>query len=142
MRKRLFSKYILLFLGVFLFWLLTNGFNVTFKKRTDNNSVQKVIMKESNLEDLTLDLNPNPYYYLNKYETVLKCNEKLSMPKWTRKSLISKKQTKLSDDYLTVAPNSTYNERVLRAIIVYFPVESQRHFEYEFKVNSIFLSVY
>jgi hypothetical protein len=137
-KKRLFVKYFVFLVVVVSFWILTNGFNVSLNKQSVSGRV--MILKESSIEDLEIDLNPNSYYYLKKYKTALKCNQKLSLPKWTEKSLMYSNRSDTLD-YSTAASNSTHNERILRAVIIYFPIEKKNHFVNEFKVNSVNLMI-
>ena len=113
-RNRLILKYVVFFGAVLLFWIFTNGFNASLKKQKISDA--GIILKESTIDDLEEILNPNPYYFLKKYKTALKCNQKLSLLKWTEKSLMQLNRSDLFD-YSKAASNSSHNERIIRAVI-------------------------
>ena len=65
--------------------------------------------------------------YFDQYSALLNCKHK-ALPKWSANT-----SSDPSYDYLKAAPVETHEERILRGILVYFPIESTSHFKAEFK---------
>ena len=118
-----YMKYFLIILiPILLIWLNTSK----LKKKKEQTIT---ILDKDNFEDILV--HNNNHNYLSKYKNILKCN-KINLPQWTESSL-KNRSTSLKFDYSEPASNHTHNDRVLRAVIVYFPIDKQKHFEYEFK---------
>jgi hypothetical protein len=115
-----YMKYLLILIPILLIWL--NSRNLVKKER------KITIIDKDNYEHLFLN---KPHDYLSKYKNILKCN-KISLPQWTESSLRNK-STAMKFNYFHPASNSTHNDRILRAVIVYFPIDKHKHFESEFR---------
>ena len=69
------------------------------------------------------------YNYLKRYPNFLDCNK--DFEKWKLSDL--KRDASNKFNYSQPAPNKTHEHRVLRALLLYFPIEKSAEFESEFK---------
>jgi hypothetical protein len=74
----------------------------------------------------------DPRNYLQKNPSLLSCAKEYS--KWqSSEETTSPVAAAQSFDYAKPSPTSTHSLRILRAVLVYFPIESLEHFKLEFK---------
>jgi hypothetical protein len=74
----------------------------------------------------------DPRNYLQKNPSLLSCSKEYS--KWqSSEETTSPVAAAQSFDYAKPSPTSTHSLRILRAVLVYFPIESLEHFKLEFK---------
>jgi hypothetical protein len=127
--NRFIFKYKIYFL-VLIPLLIFIWSNISGNKSTKNEPRINILNSE-NIQEI-LNKKDNSHYYLKKYENILKCNSKINLPQWTEESLKNKSESK-KFDYFEPASNETHNDRIVRAVIIYFPIEKHKYFEHEFR---------
>ena len=126
--NRFIFKYKIYFL-VLIPLLLFIWSNISGKSTKNEQRIN--ILNSENIQEI-LKNKDNNHYYLKKYENILECNKKINLPQWTEESLKNKSESK-KFDYFEPASNETHNDRILRAVIIYFPIEKYKYFEHEFR---------
>ena len=117
-KKILFVIIALLFAISTLKNLLSNESNTL--KPLLNQTLAKKHVVDTSLVKSSHNLHAN-------YPNLLECSQ--SYNPWT----INAPADKTQYDYSQSAMNSTHSQRILRGVLVYFPIESVAHFELEFK---------
>lgn len=72
----------------------------------------------------------NDLIYIKKYPFIHNCRKELNIPVWTEDNEdIDEEEFK----YGKIAPELTHSSRIIRGILIYFPIEKYKHFQEEFQ---------
>ena len=123
--KKYFLYYFLIFCFFFSFLLLVSELSSILKNETHHYA-------ESIKGQNSIDVNNLVKYngnFLQKYPNLLDCKNKL-WKKWSSNSFYENKQ---QIDYSKIASRANLNSRMLRGILVYFPMSDSEKFIPELK---------
>ena len=98
-------------------------------KNIDSKKVTKLLVLNTSELNLKILEDKHSHSYLNKYPFFLDCTQNI-IDKWTIKEL---KSNNIGIDFTKPAPLETHEKRIVRGILIYFPIEKASEFEYEFK---------
>lgn len=103
---------------------------VVYKKEDVDNLIKSHLMQQQKKNIKLTTKKQLKYSYLSKYSDMLNCNPHMdTLKKWSPSEL----STFTKEDYTKAAANITYDQRFLRAVLVYFPIEKSNEFSNEFK---------
>jgi hypothetical protein len=81
-------------------------------------------------ESIRKDLESNRYDFVSKYPYVTKCNKYTSAQ---NSSFPLNENEEESYDYSSAAPNETHSQRIVKGVLVYFPIELSNDYQFEFR---------
>ena len=133
MKKKTYKSLVILILIAILYFF--------YKKYSNLNKTSRNLVKRDNLTSIRIEINKNKiqneisgensqrYSYIKKYPFLLDCRNSSDQNRTLKGSI---KET--SGKFLNKpAPKHTHEQRISRAVLVYFPIEQTHGFEYEFK---------
>ena len=156
-------KFMIIFLVIFNFYLITSKFSIkvlianedrmpvienairsidatqveeklTVPLEAPKRVIKKLTTRKKKRRTTTIDTTPAKNLeigsYLSKYPFLLDCPNN-QQNKWTQVEDLS--TGVFNDEYAMPAPNQMHSERILRAVLLFFPIELVSNFEFEFK---------
>jgi hypothetical protein len=131
--KGLIKKY-LIFISISVFAFLITSYSLVNKHSENINKIKKVTTNKQDLEDAFIQVeikkveSVDKFNYVNRYRNFQDCSTNYA-PQWQSDA----NQLNESYNYSKTAAESTFNDRIVRGIIVYYPVESLDHFAQELR---------
>jgi len=140
-------NFIILILIIFLLLVILSKNNLTINFLNNNEikherivqkeEVQEVFKKEDVIELIQNHLNKKKieldskikYDFLKRYPDFLDCNKNV-IKKWSQNNMYSEDK---QIEYAEKSSEETYNHRLIRGFLVYFPIEKIDYFIPEFK---------
>jgi len=100
--------------------------NDSFKENRNNTPDISTLKLITDSTKETLTSKPSPKDYLGKYPFLLECGKNLSQ-------LFDKQTINEKFNYSILAPLETHEKRIIRGVLIYFPIDKVEYFGLEFK---------